>query len=97
LSWLPWVQIAGGYYGNANTQPDTAVATTEVNKGKGWPVRLLTAYIVRPGEYLRIARMPLPTLPSLFTVCTQVHALDSIISPMYAHYQKHGCCSMEVV
>lgn len=49
------VQIAGGYYGNKNAAAEVApaseVATTaEAGKGKGWPVRLLTAYIVRPGE-----------------------------------------------
>lgn len=41
-------QIAGGYYGSSNAA--TAVATTGDNKGKGRPLRLLTAYIVRPGK-----------------------------------------------
>lgn len=50
-------QIAGGYYGQ---KPAAAVEETAViaattpgadNKKKGWPVRLLTAYIVRPGEH----------------------------------------------
>jgi hypothetical protein len=42
------VQIAGGYYGDKNGA--TAVAPADDNKGKGWPIRLLSAYVVRPGE-----------------------------------------------
>jgi hypothetical protein len=41
------VQIAGGYYGSKNT-----VVTSEDNKKRAWPVRLLAAYIVRPGGLL---------------------------------------------
>jgi hypothetical protein len=42
-------RIAGGYYGDKNAA--TSVAPTDDNKGKGWPIRLLSAYVVRPGEH----------------------------------------------
>jgi hypothetical protein len=44
------LQIAGGYYGDANKAADSKAVAPADNKGKGWPIRLLTAYIVRPGE-----------------------------------------------
>lgn len=53
-------QIAGGYYGQkpVEVEEETGVVATTPgadNKKKGWPVRLLTAYIVRPGELLASA------------------------------------------
>jgi len=87
-------RIAGGYYGDANTELNTAVATTDANKGKKWPVRLLVAYIVRPGEHAGFVKAwkklesKVADSKGLIALTLSKPAGDNILFTSYAHFDS---------
>jgi hypothetical protein len=84
-------RIAGGYYGSKNTAVST---TSEDNKKRAWPVRLLTAYIVRPGEHCGFVKAwkkmeaKVADSKGLVALSLSKPAGDNILFTSYAHFES---------
>jgi hypothetical protein len=94
-------RIAGGYYGEkavAVEMEETGVVPTSTpgadNKKKGWPVRLLTAYIVRPGEHCGFIKAwkkmeaKVADSKGLVALSLSKPAGDNILFTSYAHFDS---------
>jgi len=88
-------RIAGGYYGDSNKlEAGNAVATTEVGKGKGWPVRLLTFYAVRPGEHAKFIKAwekmeaKVGGSKGLISLTLNKPAGNNVLFTSYAHFSS---------
>lgn len=87
-------RIAGGYYGDANKAADSKAVAPADNKGKGWPIRLLTAYIVRPGEHCGFVKAwkkmesKVADSKGLVSLTLNKPAGNNILFTSYAHFDS---------
>jgi quinol monooxygenase YgiN len=94
------VRIAGGYHGKRATAVNELAAAapadvaTAAGKKKEWPIRLLTAYVVRPGEHCGFVKAwkkmesKVADSKGLVSLTLNKPAGNNILFTSYAHFDS---------